>query len=74
MALMNNSILFFEFLRMQDDSLLESGLPGLKKFKRPNLVKNIFKKGQILKNKKRPKKDNFSLKIVRITRYLSRIS
>jgi len=37
-----------------------AGLPGPKKFKRPNLAISSFKKGQILKNEKRP---NFLQKI-----------
>jgi hypothetical protein len=36
-----------------------SGLPGPKKLKRPNLAISSFKKGQILKNEKRPKKTKF---------------
>jgi len=39
---------------------LKPGLPGPKKLKRPNLALSRFKKGQILKNEKRP---NFLQKI-----------
>jgi len=35
--------------------LIHSGLPGRKKFKRPNLAISSFKKGQILKNEKKAK-------------------
>jgi len=47
------------------------GLPGPKKLKRPNLAISSFKKGQILKNEKRP---NFPQKIVKITKIKFRIS
>jgi hypothetical protein len=40
----------------------QAGLPGPKKFKRPNLAISSFKKGQILKNEKRPNKGQISLK------------
>jgi hypothetical protein len=40
----------------------QSGLPGPKKLKRPNLAISSFKKGQILKNEKRPNKGQISLK------------
>jgi hypothetical protein len=39
-----------------------SGLPGLKKLKRPILAISSFKKGQILKNEKRPNKGQISFK------------
>jgi len=46
-----------------------SGLPGQNKFKRPNLAISSFKKGQILKNEKRPNKGQISFKkIVKITK------
>ncbi len=47
----------------------QSGLPGPKKLKRPNLAMSSFKKGQILKNKKWPNKGQISLKkFVKITK------
>jgi len=46
-------------------------LPGPKKIKRPNLAISSFKKGQILKNEKRP---NFLQKFVKITKLKFRIS
>jgi len=50
-------------------------LPGPKKLKRPNLAISSFKKGQILKNEKRPNKGQISFKIfVKITRLKFRIS
>jgi len=42
-----------------------SGLPGKKKLKRPNLAISSFKKGQILKNEKRPKKRPNFLQILK---------
>jgi len=49
-------------------------LPGPKKLKRPNLAIRSFKKGQILKNEKRPNKGQISFKIfVKITRIKFRI-
>jgi hypothetical protein len=39
-----------------------TGLPGPKKLKRPNLAISSFKKGQILKNEKRPNKGQIFLK------------
>jgi hypothetical protein len=46
-----------------------AGLPGPKKFKRPNLAISSFKKGQILKNENRPNKDQISpKKFVNITK------
>jgi hypothetical protein len=39
-----------------------AGLPGQKKFKRPNLALSSFKKGQILKNEIRPSKGQISFK------------
>jgi hypothetical protein len=52
-----------------------AGLPGPKKLKRPNLAISSFKKGQILKNEKRPNKGQISLKkIVKITKLKFRIS
>jgi len=41
-----------------------AGLPGPKKLKRPNLAISSIKKGQILKNEKRTKKDKFPSKIL----------
>jgi len=41
---------------------LYPGLPGPKKLKRPNLAISNFKKGQILKNEKRPNKGQISFK------------
>jgi len=50
-------------------------LPGPKKLKRPNLAINSFKKGQILKNGKRPNKGQISFKkFVKITKFKFRIS
>jgi len=49
----------------------DSGLPGPKKIKRPNLAISSFKKGQILINEKRP---NFLQKFVKITSFKVRIS
>jgi len=50
-------------------------LPGPKKLKRPNLEISSLKKGQILKNEKRPNKGQISLKkIVKITKLKFRIS
>jgi len=50
-------------------------LPGPKKLKRPNLAISSFKKGQILKNEKRPYKGQISLKkMVKITKLKFRIS
>jgi len=47
----------------------------VKKIKRPNLAMNSFKKGQILKNEKRPNKGQISLKkFVKITKLKFRIS
>jgi len=44
-------------------------LQGPKKLKRPNLTKSSFKKGQILKNEKRPNKGQISFKnFVKITK------
>jgi hypothetical protein len=44
-------------------------VPGPKKLKRPNLAISSFKKGQILKNEKRPNKGQISLKkFVNITK------
>jgi hypothetical protein len=40
-----------------------SGLPGLKKIERPNFAISKFKKGQILKNEKRPKKAKILLEM-----------
>jgi len=52
-----------------------SGLPGPKKLKRPNLAISSFKKGQILKNEKRPNKGQIYLKkFVKITNLKFRIS
>jgi len=39
-----------------------AGLPGPKKCKRPNLAISSFKKGQILKNEKRPNEGQISFK------------
>jgi len=50
-------------------------LPGLKKLKRPNLAISSFKKGQILKNEKRPNKGQISFKnFVKITKLKLKIS
>jgi len=50
-------------------------VPGSKKFKRPNLAISSFKKGQILKNEKRPNKGQIYFKtFVRITKLKFRIS
>jgi len=50
-------------------------LPGPKELKRPNLAISSFKKGQILKNEKRPNKVRISLKkFVKITNLKFRIS
>jgi hypothetical protein len=46
-------------------------LPGPKKLKRPNLAISSFKKGQILKNEKRPK---FLQKFVKIKSFKDIIS
>ena len=47
----------------------EAGLPGSKKFKWPNLAISSLKKGQILKNEKRPNKGQISFKkFVKITK------
>jgi hypothetical protein len=43
-------------------SKLNPGLPGPKKIKRPNLAISSFKKGQILKNEKKPNKGQIYLK------------
>jgi hypothetical protein len=52
-----------------------SGLPGPKKLKTPNLAISRFKKGQILKNEKRPNKGQSSPKIfVKMTKIKYRIS
>jgi len=63
------------FNKVSQKLTTESGLPGPKKLKRPNLAISSFKKGQILKNKKRPNKGQISFKIfVKITRLKFRIS
>ena len=50
-------------------------LPSPKKLKRPNLAISSFKKGQILKNEKRPNKGQISFKkLVKITKLKFRIS
>jgi hypothetical protein len=50
-------------------------LPGPKKIKRPNLAISSFKKGQILKNEKRPNKGQISpTKFVKIPLLKFRIS
>jgi len=54
--------------------LYETGLPGPKKLKRPNLAIGSFKKGQILKNEKRPNNGQISFKkFVKITKLKFRI-
>jgi len=54
---------------------LKTGLPGPNKLKRPNLAISSFKKGQILKNEKRPNKGLISFKkFVKITKLKFRIS
>jgi len=51
-----------------------AGLPSPKKLKRPNLAISNFKKGQILKNEKRPNSGQISFKkIVKITKLKFRI-
>jgi len=55
--------------------LCMSGLPGPKKSKRPNLAISSFKKGQILKDEKRPNKGQISFKkFVKITKLKFTIS
>jgi hypothetical protein len=55
--------------------ILKAGLPGPNKLKRPNLAISSFKKGQILKNEKRPNKGQISFKkFVKITKLKLRIS
>jgi len=51
-----------KFERNQSISF-KPGLPGPKKLNRPNLVMRSFKKGQILKNEKRPNKGQIFFKI-----------
>jgi len=51
--------LSFSFFISLPQALLP-GLPGPKKLKRPNLAISSFKKGQILKNEKRPNKGQIS--------------
>jgi len=58
-----------------DRLICSAGLPGPKKLKGPNLVISSFKKGQILKNEKRPNKGQISLKkFIKITKIKFRIS
>jgi len=54
---------------------LATELTGPKKLKRPNFAISSFKKGQILKNEKRPNKGQISFPIfVTLTRLKFRIS
>jgi len=62
--------LFFGEVRIENSNKNElnkrkkekAGLPGPKKIKRPNLAISSFKKGQIMKNEKRPNKGQISFK------------
>jgi hypothetical protein len=53
------------------DKVIQYRVARFKKIKRPNLAISSFKKGQILKNEKRP---NFLQKFVKITELKFRFS